>query len=53
MAAIAFGLIAAVFAAMTVGAAAQKLPPVDDAAYPKVIASHKGKVVLVDFWQMH
>jgi len=31
-------------------AAAQKLPAVDDAGYPKLIAQHKGKVVLVDFW---
>ncbi|HLW76325.1 MAG TPA: TlpA disulfide reductase family protein [Bryobacteraceae bacterium] len=30
--------------------AAQKLPTVDDAGYPKLIAQHKGKVVLVDFW---
>ncbi len=31
-------------------AAAQKLTPVDDAGYPKLIASQKGKVVLVNFW---
>ncbi len=27
-----------------------KATPVDDASYPKVLASHKGKVVLVSFW---
>ena len=31
-------------------AAAQKLTPVDDAGYSKLIASEKGKVVLVNFW---
>ncbi len=30
--------------------AQQKLTPVDEAGYAKLIASHKGKVVLVDFW---
>ena len=30
--------------------AAQKLTPVDQASYPKLVASHKGKVVLVNFW---
>lgn len=29
---------------------AQKLTPVDDAGYPQLIASAKGKVVLVNFW---
>ena len=29
---------------------AQKLAPVDDAGYPKLIAGQKGKVVLVNFW---
>jgi thiol-disulfide isomerase/thioredoxin len=29
---------------------AQKLPPIDDAAYAKTVAAHKGKVVLVEFW---
>lgn len=28
----------------------QKLTPVDDAGYPKLVASDKGKVVLVNFW---
>lgn len=27
-----------------------KLTPVDETGYPKMVASHKGKVVLVDFW---
>jgi len=30
--------------------AQQKLIPVNEAAYSKVIAAHKGKVLLVDFW---
>jgi thiol-disulfide isomerase/thioredoxin len=29
---------------------AQKLAPVDDAGYPKLVAAQKGKVVLVNFW---
>lgn len=29
---------------------AQKVAPVTDASYPKLIAAHKGKVVLVSFW---
>jgi thiol-disulfide isomerase/thioredoxin len=28
----------------------QKLTPVDETAYPKLVASYKGKVVMVDFW---
>ena len=31
-------------------AAQGKLTPVDQASFPKVIAGHKGKVVLVNFW---
>lgn len=31
-------------------ASAQKLPSVDDAGYSKIVAAHKGKVVLVSFW---
>ena len=31
-------------------AAQAKLAPVDQASYPKLVASHKGKVVLVNFW---
>jgi thiol-disulfide isomerase/thioredoxin len=30
--------------------AQQKLTTVDEAGYPKLLAAHKGKVVLVDFW---
>jgi thiol-disulfide isomerase/thioredoxin len=30
--------------------AQQKLTPVDEAGYVKLIAAHKGRVVLVDFW---
>src|SRR6478672_7893162 len=30
--------------------AQQKFAPVDDAGYAKLVASHMGKVVLVDFW---
>ena len=29
---------------------AQKLTPVNDAGYPKLVAAQKGKVVLVNFW---
>ena len=29
---------------------AQRLTPVDDAGYPKLVAAQKGKVVLVNFW---
>ncbi len=29
---------------------AQSFPHIDDAGYPKLIAQHKGKVVLADFW---
>jgi thiol-disulfide isomerase/thioredoxin len=42
-------LLSLVLVAM--GLAAQgKLAPVDQASYPKVIAAHKGKVVLANFW---
>jgi thiol-disulfide isomerase/thioredoxin len=30
--------------------AGAKLTPVDDAGYSKLVAAHKGKIVLVDFW---
>src|SRR5579885_1051085 len=30
--------------------AQQKLTPVDEPGYTKLIAAHKGKVVLIDFW---
>jgi thiol-disulfide isomerase/thioredoxin len=35
---------------VTVGLAGQTLTPVDQTSYPKVIAGHRGKVVLVNFW---
>jgi thiol-disulfide isomerase/thioredoxin len=31
-------------------AAQQKLAPLDESGYGKLVAAHKGKVVLVDFW---
>jgi thiol-disulfide isomerase/thioredoxin len=31
-------------------AAQSRLTPVDQASYPKVIAAHRGKVVLANFW---
>lgn len=37
------------FFTATLGAQ-QRLDPVDEAAYPKMVAAHKGKVLLVDFW---
>jgi thiol-disulfide isomerase/thioredoxin len=36
--------------ALAVPIHAQKLTPVDDAGYPKLVATQKGKVVLVNFW---
>jgi thiol-disulfide isomerase/thioredoxin len=36
-----------VFSALAAG---PKLAPVNEASYPKLIAEHRGKVVLVDFW---
>jgi thiol-disulfide isomerase/thioredoxin len=30
--------------------AQSKLPPLNEASFPKMVASHKGKIVLVDFW---
>jgi len=41
---VAFVLVAALLAA------APKVAPVNEASYPKLIAEHRGKVVLVDFW---
>jgi thiol-disulfide isomerase/thioredoxin len=37
-------------AAMALASAQAKFTPVDDAAYPKLVAAHKGKILLVDFW---
>jgi thiol-disulfide isomerase/thioredoxin len=42
-------LLALLFAA-ALAPAQSKLIPIDEAAYQKLIASQKGKVVLVDFW---
>lgn len=36
--------------AATTLAAQQKIAPLDEAVYKQVIASHKGKVLLIDFW---
>jgi thiol-disulfide isomerase/thioredoxin len=41
--------LAAIFSSAPL-AAQQKLAPVDEAGYSKLIAAHKGKVLLVDFW---
>jgi thiol-disulfide isomerase/thioredoxin len=30
--------------------AQSKLTPVTEASYPKIVATHKGKILLVDFW---
>jgi thiol-disulfide isomerase/thioredoxin len=30
--------------------AQSKLPPLNEASFPKMVATHKGKIVLVDFW---
>jgi thiol-disulfide isomerase/thioredoxin len=35
---------------MVSGLAGQTLTPVDQVSYPKVIAAHRGKVVLANFW---
>jgi thiol-disulfide isomerase/thioredoxin len=39
-------------AALVIGtiSAQPKLTPVDEASFTKVVAAHKGKVLLVDFW---
>jgi len=43
--------LAAAALSLAASAAAQlKLTPVDQAGYAKLIASHKGRVVMVDFW---
>ena len=41
------GILVALTAA---GLAAAQLVPLDTAAYTRMLASHRGKVVLVDFW---
>jgi thiol-disulfide isomerase/thioredoxin len=35
---------------LSVLAAGPRLAPVNETSYPKLIAQHRGKVVLVDFW---
>ena len=35
---------------VAVGLAGQTLTPVDQVSYPKMIAAHRGKVVLANFW---
>jgi len=42
--------LAALCVASSLLLAQSKLAPLDEAALPKVLASHKGKIVLVDFW---
>lgn len=44
--------LAILIAAAAIIATAQpvKFSPVDEARYPKLVAEHKGKVLLVDFW---
>lgn len=37
-------------ATLAFAAGPTKLTPVDEAAYPKLVAANKGKVVLVNFW---
>jgi thiol-disulfide isomerase/thioredoxin len=36
--------------ALAAAASAQKLTPVDESGFTKLLAAHKGRVVLVDFW---
>ena len=38
-------------AAAALSLAAQSLPKINEAGYPKMLAAQKGKVVLVDFWR--
>ena len=42
------GFVTIFFAAILSGQT--KLTPVDQTSFPKMIAAHRGKVVLVDFW---
>jgi len=43
-------LLAFLLGAATVASAQQKLTPINETGYPKLLAEHKGKVVLVNFW---
>ena len=36
--------------ALGVTAAAAELKPLDESTYPQLVASHKGRVLVVDFW---
>lgn len=38
------------FCALAATLAAQKLTVLDESGYTKLVAAHKGKVILVDFW---
>jgi thiol-disulfide isomerase/thioredoxin len=38
------------FALCLLFAAGPKLAPVNEVSFPKIVAAHRGKVVLVDFW---
>ncbi len=40
----------AMFLAAALLPAQSKLTPVSEASFPKIVAAHKGQVVLVDFW---
>jgi thiol-disulfide isomerase/thioredoxin len=43
-------LAIAIFLAAGLARAQSKLTPVTETSFPKVLATHKGKIVLVDFW---
>jgi thiol-disulfide isomerase/thioredoxin len=43
-------LVMAILAAAVTLAAQPKLTPLSEATLPKLIAGHKGKILLVDFW---
>lgn len=43
-------LAVVVFLAAGLAGAQSKLMPVTEASFPKLVAAHKGKIVLVDFW---
>jgi hypothetical protein len=42
----------ALFLAAGLVLAQPKLTPLNEASFPKMVAAHKGKIVLVDFWEM-
>lgn len=43
-------LVLAILVTAALGAAQSKLQPVTEASFQKLVATHKGKIVLVDFW---